>query len=1521
MSPEDWKKLNELMGMAPSGSVTTQDTSPAVNPSVVYPPPTTSPLPKSPGNITPYQLYGFDTSVLSNKPDPKPSPVELPKDETKAFTSGPMGWYGPKVEVLPGFEGPSVLTPWAKDFPEFAHRAPSTDELWQLEAEGRLFDPDTNRPLLPLTNEFLVPYRQGKARQNVLGAYQAVVETSSGVVASTLGNIGVNDPMIKSGDVFKKREQLRDEGYSFLEASRLAWQQTDMPSARLHLIWGYDFDKNEFVKHDIPLWGDSTFGGIDVGTKGFMENVADPTLLAGIGGKALGVTSKIAGASARTAINIARKNTLDAIINPAVVKGLTEAELDMWIRGNRLFTINRPKDPQHQIYIGKYDNVGLEQKKSLDNLANAGLVRKTSDYTYEYVVTPTSKEGSEFVARLRNGISKNPEVNGNIRVSALREMEPVVDEIVEIENGFIKGVAEKLGINPSAAASSRVAKALVGYARQVISADELVELTLISNLDTLGSRFQVPFVGKQLPVKIDAQGFVEGTGKLWNDVFSIPSQYADNLSESARRYIDRYNEIVEEMDILRESSGLRMLGKSLEDGWYYVPRQVRDINGFTLKRPSSAKMQRIFDEATEGFNSGIRYEVDPRATLHTHMRSTYRDIIDKQLTDFIEPSSVGVSKLVPENIQIAMQAAARKRIAAERNLRKLQNRMRVLQVGKTTPPVGTGVRAAEKTIRAARQAERAALQKEIANADDLFKIAMKEYDTNKGIYQRAKKNAAKQPAAPGSLFGRVDDADIAIGQWRSRFFAAEDVELLEKALGTLGYKRDDLGAFTRNFTKLANTTRFLASVGDFAAPFIQGLPLLATNPEKWGKAATMHYAAFFDPTVQARFVSKNLDTFREMARYGVPVGDNEFFAALKAGEGFTPGKLVEKLPKGASLRKVSRETQRQTFGRFQSSYNVFLAMNRAYLWDGMKTSFLNNGGTRAELAAYVRNLTGALDSRALGVGPKQRAGESVWLAFSPKLLRSTIAVVSDAVRATRRETLALPTRVPVVRKVARYEAKRATVQQRESLKLLTRMIAGIGGIYVSAGLAMGKSEREISQGLNPLSGGKFLSYEINGQWIGVGGQYRALLQFATELTSALAPGGEDINVLASRNILENPIAKGISYRGAPGLGIAGAVVEGVTQQKVDVLPFDDIDSLADVPLHIGKSSLPFVLQGILEGDNTESAIFGGFGLRTRALSPADDVRLLRQEQLDLRGIDLEWTDENLDLRIKQEIDELPPVKEALEERNVMYEERQSEYQAVKEEQERINDDFKQKVEARFENLGPGKEFRGTLKTLYAERSGGLDTVRESDRYKEATEFFEEKDSARYGFNKALEDYTAALYDEELEDEILGTYNYDERSRRLENLRDQYGPTRIEDIAEYLKRHAPAPIRRYEFDMDFMRPYFEIGRNTASKFGYEKIWDRYMAIEARDRDKFARHNADIRFLKEEIEQEKTRFLKQNLPAAAKLWMWGYLTSDDPINSELDIYIDILINQQGSDYGIVTDRMQIEQFLPAEAVFTE
>ena len=72
---------------------------------------------------------------------------------------------------------------------------------------------------------------------------------------------------------------------------------------------------------------------------------------------------------------------------------------------------------------------------------------------------------------------------------------------------------------------------------------------------------------------------------------------------------------------------------------------------------------------------------------------------------------------------------------------------------------------------------------------------------------------------------------------------------------------------------------------------------------------------------------------------------------------------------------------RQSFGRFMSSYNVGLGWSRVQLLKGMRQSWKNidsadpalKATAEAEIAQHIRNLTGALDSRALGVGPRQRA--------------------------------------------------------------------------------------------------------------------------------------------------------------------------------------------------------------------------------------------------------------------------------------------------------------------------------------------------------------------------------------------------------------------------------------------------------------------------------------------------------------------------------------------------------------------
>lgn len=57
-----------------------------------------------------------------------------------------------------------------------------------------------------------------------------------------------------------------------------------MLSTNVHLAWTFDWNKGEFIKGEVPLWGDKTFGSVDLGTKGFMEEIImDPLNVLGVG--------------------------------------------------------------------------------------------------------------------------------------------------------------------------------------------------------------------------------------------------------------------------------------------------------------------------------------------------------------------------------------------------------------------------------------------------------------------------------------------------------------------------------------------------------------------------------------------------------------------------------------------------------------------------------------------------------------------------------------------------------------------------------------------------------------------------------------------------------------------------------------------------------------------------------------------------------------------------------------------------------------------------------------------------------------------------------------------------------------------------------------------------------------------------------------------------------------------------------------------------------------------------------------
>jgi hypothetical protein len=422
-------------------------------------------------------------------------------------------------------------------------------------------------------------------------------------------------------------------------------------------------------------------------------------------------------------------------------------------------------------------------------------------------------------------------------------------------------------------------------------------------------------------------------------------------------------------------------------------------------------------------------------------------------------------------------------------------------------------------------------------------------------YTRAMESARKSEVAPGSLFGPDQPETIGIVNWRNRFFTREDGDLIRDHLDTQrnGGVWNMIG---RGVEIAGNETRFLATAGDVASPVTHGLFVLGRNPVAWGRGAWLHYQAIFDPTVLARYYLANRNDMLEMARYGLVAGDNEFFAALDRGGGVSAGAPLEFVPGGANARSIMREIGRQTYGRSKASYQSDLAVMRTEMWKSLGHL------SPTDRAHMIRNMTGGLDSAALGANVSQRQFESVLVGFAPKLFRSTIALLADMRNPT-------------------------TPVGREAWRTVAGMAAAVIGLYVLLGKAMGRSDDEIKSGLNPLGGKTFLSYNIDGDWIGWGGVTRALIQM-------VGRGIADPSSLISGDPQGNPFIIFYQSRGAPAVDLA----KNIGQNWNDPIAFGK---------HLGTQAAPFVMKAYLDGTGWLGMAAQGLGLRTSPSTPYEHL--------------------------------------------------------------------------------------------------------------------------------------------------------------------------------------------------------------------------------------------------------------------------------------------------------------------------
>lgn len=838
-----------------------------------------------------------------------------------------------------------------------------------------------------------------------------------------------------------------------------------------------------------------------------------------------------------------------------------------------------------------------------------------------------------------------------------------------------------LGIDPVRAESVEVAKPMHAWARQKAVAPRAAQLAVAKALPRGFDAFDIDDSGN-IRNLLDAYGkrVPDSYNRNWNDVFSdpdAPSKYNFN-----NRQMDQWESLHKLLDDVVPMADLYGIKRAVFDpedaGRLYVPRQARDAEPGVYEKPSNPAFERLWEDATDAANAGVKY-TDPETVVRFHIESLYKQIADKQLDDAVEELTVLPSRAFNKDPRGAARVSAHRqavnafgkaRLAESRAVSRLEN---------------LEARLSELRARGGSTTRKANLMTQITDAkadlNNKLRPALKLARKNKAMAKQARdreyarfKNSDRTRVDP-SLFngGHSSENPIPVRMWKGRMIAEENYDRLIDWFNPItgAPTFENTNRFMYATQAVGDQIRAMAATADFSAPFIQLLPLLVTEPEAWARASAQMFKSWWSPGVINRYMQKNAASIEDMVINGrVPSADLEQYAALQ----------------GSGI--LARGNQK-VFGRWERSYSMALLAARHEMWASLRPTWT---GTAEDLGKYVRNATGGMDTAAMGVGRGQRALESLAF-FSPKLLRSTIALAGDAMRPW----------TP------------AGAQAANTILKLTAASAGLFAIAnMAVGLENGETEEQIDKRLqdtlNPLSGKEFLSVKIGDNWYGVGGQVRALTQLVTgSVTGAInfardgtITGAEDNPIVPLLDLLNNrtsPLYKG---------GLAAA--ELATDEELNLLPFDTIDSVPDLGLFIGKSALPFVIQEAIEmaGDplrefTVNPLLASMSGGRTSPITPSERLDDLSREKYDGRSYGELWPEEKGELKEAN-----PDLVEAIKQYGSKHD---REYQA---QVDQINEDTQNTLKAIAAAPWPDRaKLRDAVEARISDRSIQLDTARHS----------------------------------------------------------------------------------------------------------------------------------------------------------------------------------------------------------------
>lgn len=386
----------------------------------------------------------------------------------------------------------------------------------------------------------------------------------------------------------------------------------------------------------------------------------------------------------------------------------------------------------------------------------------------------------------------------------------------------------------------------------------------------------------------------------------------------------------------------------------------------------------------------------------------------------------------------------------------------------------------------------------------------------------------------------------------------KDVQLIEKALGMTGVdKWKVLGQLVASANDLP---RMMLATFDVSPALLQNQILLAYNPRVWLKSVAMGIQNFWDKGKNYQgFMTDPIhrETVRTIAKYGPQLGNSEPSMGVQESGLVTDRRLQGDGPLAKAIRKFG-----ENYDRTLTTARIL--MNESLLRDTMSEK------EKYDVVSFVNELTGTVSYARTNASETQRVWENALL-FSPRYTRATLALLSDVARGG-------------------IKGKQARIA------LGKWAVAGIG-IYLLICKALGQEPN-----LDPREGGKFLTFELMGNNVGIGGAMYSTLRTGAKMAAETVTGqpGEAVNTLK----------KYLLSRGSP---VTSSIYKFLMREDYIGKPLDTLPELGKDWL---KTNLvPTWLQATLEqgalgdpnaqkGEGAVAMLTGITGLRAYPVSAA-----------------------------------------------------------------------------------------------------------------------------------------------------------------------------------------------------------------------------------------------------------------------------------------------------------------------------